>query len=455
VGRDVVDRLEYPPLRFTPLRPERFTLSNGVPVFFLRDASLPLVSVFVDMKGGHVYLPRQDFGAASALLPLMRNGGTASRSPDSVDEIVESNALGLSTSDDGERMVVGVNSLRRQMGLALDLWADLLLHPRFDSAAVERWRLEELNAIGRDRDFPGTLAVLEFNHLLYGDHPLGWIMSEADLAPDLVTPARLAEIHGRVVCPRTAVIGATGDVTREELQEALERVLKEWRPCARGLDAPPPLELHADPVTYVIPSSLSQSTIVVGQPGGVLLQDDADYFASRVANWLIGESGLTSRLATRLRTDSGLAYSAASIWGASPDHARIFGAITHTRSDRTLDALRMMTETIDSVRVDPPDEAEIELARRDLVNGFVFGFDDPLQVVARQVRFLALGLPPDWPDRYVRGVRAVDRRDVGRVLRKYLDPERFTTLILGDTAHFDLDRVRPYRIVEAPGINNR
>lgn len=451
VGLRVVEKLRYPPLRFTPQEPEEFELSNGVRVIFVRDATLPLVSVFIDMKGGYTYFDRSRYAAASALLPVMRNGGTRSLSPDSVDRIIEFGALGMSTSDDGTRMVLGVSSLRRQLDLALGTWSDILLHPRFDSAAVERWRLAELDAVRRTEDFPGTVAVMELNHLLYGDHPTGWIMNERDLARDLVTPARLQAIHDRVVCPQGAVIGAVGAVDRAELQVALERALSGWRPCDEGLQSPPPPELHADPRTYVIPRQLSQSTIVVGEPGGVLLRDDRDYFASRIASWVIGEGGFGSRLLTRLRTEEGLAYSAASIWGAAPDHQRILGAITHTRSDRTLDALRLVEQTLDSARTSPPDSAEVEFAREDVINGFVFGFTDPLQFVARQVRYMAEGFPYDWPDRFLRGIRAVRRRDVAHVINRYLDPRAFTVLIVGDTTRFDLSRLGPYTVLGDPG----
>lgn len=447
VGLKVVENLRYPALRFTPLEPERFTLSNGVTVLFVRDMSLPLVSVFVDLKGGHVYFPRENYAAATALLPLMRNGGTTTLPPDSVDEVIEYNALALSTSGDGERMVVGVSSLHRQLGLALGLWADILLHPRFDPEAVERWRVEEMAAIRQNRDFPGTLAVMEFNQLIYGDHPIGWILNEEDLAPAQLAPERLEAIHSRVVCPQTAVIGAVGAVARDELQAELEEVLGGWSPCAEELDPPPPIEFRSSPGTYVIPTPLSQSTVLVGQPGGVLVKDESDYFASRVANWLIGESGVTSRLSKKLRTEAGLAYSAGSTWGASRNHARIFGAITHTRVDRTVEALQMVKETIDSVRIHPPSPDEIKVAREDLIGGFVFGFSDPLQVVVRQVRYLADGLPPDWPDRYVRGMRSVDQEDVARVIRRYLDPDEFTTLIVGDTSRFDLAAVGPYTVI--------
>lgn len=437
VGLHVVEQLEFPPLRFDPAEPERFELSNGVTVFFLRDRSIPLLDLFVSVKGGYAYFDREYFGAGSALPSLLRNGGTRSLPPDSLDELIEFHALGLSTSSNGARIMLGITGLSRQLDLVADLWGDILLHPRFDADAVETWRVRELESVRRTGDFPGSLAVIEFNHLAYGDHPTGWIMEEADLTPDRLRHERLVMLHDRIVCPEGAVIGAAGDVSREDLVAALERALAGWDRCGQELVAPPPPDLRMDPNLYVIHKPIAQSSIVAGQPGGVLLEESEDYFASRVANWIVGGSGFTSRLVSRLRTEEGLAYSAATIWGVAREYPRIFGAITHTKSESTVQATEMILETISDALENPPTRAEVELARDAIVNGFVFGFNSPTQVVARQVSYLADGFPADWLARYLDGIRNVDSGSVTRVLRRHVEPENMTILIVGDTAAFD------------------
>jgi predicted Zn-dependent peptidase len=449
VGRDAVASLEFEPLRFKVPEPERFELSNGVPVFFLRDPALPLVDVFVDVRGGYIHFDREQYGASAALLPMMRHGGTESLTPDSVDEVIEFNALGISTSTNGGRMRLAVSGLRHQLDLAMGLWRDILLRPRFDSTAVERWRLREVEAVRRLTDLPGSLAVVEFNRLLFGEHPTGWRMEREDLVPSKVRRERLQALHARIVCPENAVIGVSGDLTTRQVRAALEDALRGWDRCGSALPEPAPPRLGAIPQTYVIHRPIAQSTIVIGQPGGVLLEESPDYFSSRVANWILGGSGFTSRLVQRLRTEEGLAYSAASIWGAAREHERILGAISHTQGEQTVEAARLMIETFRRARVDPPAPDEIELARDAIVNGFVFGFTSPVQVVARQVSYLTDGLPPDWLDRYVGGIREVDYDSVRDVLRRTIDTDSLTLLVVGDTTRFDASTFGPVTYLDA------
>lgn len=446
-GAEAVRRLTYPPLRFEAPEPERFELSNGMTVFFLADPTLPVIDLFVDLKGGYSYFDRDHFAAGTALLSLMRHGGTTTLTPDSLDALLEFHALGMQTYSDGGRMLLGIRGLRRHMDLALDLWSDVLLRPAFDPAATERWRVREVDTVRHLGDFPGSLAVLEFNRLFFGRHPTGWMLTEEDLAPERLDRDRLRRLYEQTVCPDHAVIGASGDLTRAEVEAALERVLGDWRPCGTTLEPPPPPVLDAEPGVYIIPKSLPQSTIVVGQPGRVRLGETREYFASRVANWLIGGGGPTSRLETRLRGDEGLAYSASSVWGAARDHERIFGAITHTRAERTIDAARMIVALLNEARADPPATADVVRARDSITSGYVFGFGSSAQIVARQVSYLADDLPPDWMSRYLAGIREVDARQVAAVLRHTLLPDRYTILVVGDTAAFDPVRLGPHTIL--------
>lgn len=449
VGLAVVEGLEYPPLRFETPEPTRFELSNGVPVFFLRDRSLPLIDLFINVKGGYLYLDREHYAAATALLPMMKDGGAGTLPPDSVDEVVAYNALGLSTSTNGSRMQLGISALRHQLDLAVDLWSDILLRPAFAADAVDRWRVRELEAVRRLPDIPGSLAVLEFNRILYRGHPTGWRMGEDDLTPRRVDRARLQELHERLVCPENAVVGIAGDVELEEVRAALERTLGQWQPCGSELTEPEPPRLQPDPTVYVIHRPVAQSTVIVGQPGRILMEESSAYFASRVANWILGGSGLSSRMMERIRTEEGLAYSASSVWGTDRNHERILGGITHTGGETTVAATRAMIDVFSEAVTDPPSGDEVGAARDAIANGFVFGFNSPSQVVARQVSYLAAGLPEDWLSRYLGGIRDVDSTAVARVLRDTIRPSDFTVLIVGDTTRFDPSPLGTVRALSA------
>ena len=434
--RDRIASMRFPEMRFTPLEPESHTV-RGVPVHFLHDAELPLVTFYAAFKGGVRNLSREHLAAASALPNLLRTGGTATLPPDSVDERIELMGLALSFGQGGGGAASSVNALSEHAGPAVRLWASMLRAPRFDSAQVERWRGTELERVRRARDDPGTLAFGRFNHIMYGDHPVGWEMGATDLEPADLAPERLRHVHRAIICPGNMVLGIAGDVTWERASALIEEFLADWPACSGALlDDPAPVIRQA-PGVFVIHKEIEQSVIVMAHASRLRQGDTPEYFASRVGNAILGASGLSSRLASQVRTREGLAYGASSLWTTSSRNDGLVGGLTRTRPETTLQATRLILSTIDSMRIAPPSEEEVAQTIDESVNGYVFNFRTPLQVITRGMTHRALGLPEDWLERYLRGIQRVTPRDVRDVFRREVDPARMTILLVGDTTRFD------------------
>ncbi len=437
-AREAIERIRFPALEFRPPRAESHALGSGVPVFFVQDRTLPLVTVYARLEGGYSHLPRELYAAATALPGLLRSGGTASLAPDSVDRLLDFYALQTSFGGGGESTSSSLNTLTRHLEPALDLWGEMLRQPRFDSLEVEVWRDRQREGILRRKDDPGRLAFSEFNRLMFGDHPIGWEMQERDLAPERYSRAVLQEVHRRTYCREHLLLGVVGDVEWGEVAPLLERITAQWPPCPGPLPPPPTPQMRKEGGVFLIPRALTQSTVVMAQPGGIVQGTDQEFFDSRIANSILGASGFTSRLFARVRTEKGYAYSASSLWTAPSRYEGIVGAVTQTKSESTVAAIQLILETMEEMRREPPTREEVEHAIAQIVNGFVFNFQDPSQIVSRQISYQAQGLPDDWLERYLDGVQRVRPTGVRRVVERHLHPEDMVILILGDPQAFDL-----------------
>ena len=332
VGKDVAERLSFPPLTFDAPEPERREVA-GVAVLYLRDASLPLVSVFARFEGGFARFPRADYAAATALPSLLRYGGTADLPPDSVDELLEYYAVQTSFGGAGETTFSSVNTLTEYLEPALSIWGDMVARPRFDTAQIEVWRLRELESVRRREDDPQRLAFSEFNRLMFGDHPVGWELAPRDLEPQDVYSPRLERVHRRIVCRQNLVLGVTGDASWEVLEPHLRRIVSALEACSEPLPESPDPAIRKGGGIFLMPRALEQSVIVMAHPHGVRMDDSRDYFSAQIGNMILGSSGFSSRLVTRVRTEKGYAYSASSLWTMPRRHDGIVGALTRTRPE--------------------------------------------------------------------------------------------------------------------------
>ncbi len=432
-----IEAMEFPELEFSPPRVRTETVAE-VPVFFLEDRSLPLVTVYATFKGGVRRFPRERFAAVSGLPALMRTGGTTDLTPAEVDERIETLALSMSFGQGGGGSSSWVNTLAEHVDEAVTLWSSMLRNPRFDSAEVEIWRGAELERVRRQADDPTSLAFRRFNTIMYGDHPVGWNMEPADLEPADLAPERLRFVHRAVVCPGNMALGVVGDIRWEQAAALIEAMLDGWPPCSGGLlpEEPRP-RIRAEPGVFVLHKRTEQSVVVLAHSSSVRRDGTPAYFASRVGHAILGASGLSSRLNQAVRTREGLAYSASSLWTTPRRSDGLVGALTSTKPETTLAAARLLLAVIDSMRASPPPSAEVARQIDEASNGFAFNFRTPSQIVARSLAYRNLGLPADWLETYAEGIRRVTPTAVHKVFRDHVDPARMTILLLGDTTRFD------------------
>jgi zinc protease len=438
VGRDAAMGLRFREVRFDPPRVQERELKSGIPVFLMEDHSLPLVTLYARFRGGYALLPRSSYAAASALSGLLRSGGTSVLPPDSVDHLVDFYALQMTFGGGGESTFSSINTLTKHLEPAIELWADILRNPRFDSVEVEVWRDRQLESVRRRDDDPGLLAVSEFNRIMFGDHPIGWEMTEEDLASEKLNSEAVFSVHERVFCPENLILGVVGDARWSELQPLLEGLVADWPSCGQPLREPQVPNLRKGPKVYLIPKDLTQSTIVMAGPGGVSQGSNRDYFASRIGNTILGTGGFSSRLMSKVRTDLGYTYSASSFWTTPSRYEGIVGATTSTKSESTVEVVRLMKEIIQEMGEAPPHPDEVDQVISQIVNSFVFNFQDPSQIVSRQMFYQSQELPDDWLEQYVRGIQRVDPEDVQRVFRRHVKPDEMVVLIVGDPEDFDM-----------------
>lgn len=449
-GRSVVDRLEYPPLEFTQPVVEHREVA-GVPVLVLESRELPLVTLYAYFRGGYGLFGREWYAPAMGLPSLLRSGGTTTLPPDSVDEVMEHYALQTTFGSAGGSVTASINTLTEHLGVAVRLWADLLTAPRFDAGEIDVWRGRQLESARRLADDPARLAFSEFNRLLFGDHPVGWEMEPSDLVAERVTPERFRWIHERIVCRENLVLGMTGDASWEEARPHLTELVERVAPCPAPLPDEPEPVIRRGRGVFVLERDLEQAVIVMAHPTDVRLGDTPEYYAAMIGNSILGGGGFSSRILTRVRTNEGFAYSATSLWTTPREHEGIVGAITRTRPDNTVPAIEVILQTMRELTESPPTEEEVETTVDQIVNGFVFNFSEPGQVVARTMLYLAQEFPEDWLERYLRGVQRVTADGVRQTFAAELHPDEMTILVVGDPERIGreaLARFGPVTILE-------
>jgi zinc protease len=412
---------------------ERTELANGIRLLVIRQPHLPMVVVNMLLDAGSRFDPHGKEGLAALTANLLTEG-TEKRSAAEIHDAIDFLGAKLSGGAGDDYSSISLTALKKDLDAGLDLFADVLLRPKFAKPEFTRKRDEALAELESEEQNPGAVAERAFRKTLflsgpYRAEPSGWKESVAKL-----TPADVKSFYQAAYQPQRAILVASGDVTLDEMRAASERLFGGWRGTkaeAKLPEAVPP----AGSETVRINRDLTQANLVFGHRGTT--RDDPEWYSIQVMNYILGGGGFSSRMMNSIRIEAGLAYSVSSYFvpGKLPGS---FQVGLQTKSATTAEALRRMRQEIDRMRAEPVSDEELASAKRYLTGSFPLRFDSDSEMVGffSQVEFYGLGL--DYPERYDGLINSITKDDVLRVARKYLHPEEGILVVVGKQSDIQL-----------------
>jgi zinc protease len=135
-----------------------------------------------------------------------------------------------------------------------------------------------------------------------------------------------------------------------------------------------------------------------------------------------------------IREVKGYSYGVGSrfAFGRGPGAFRASGDIVTAKTDSAL--IEFMKQLRDIRGPVPPTDDEMAQAKASLVQSLPESFADVSGVNASIASIYTQGLPTDYYQQLIRGVKAVTKDDVVRVAQKYIDPDHLALVIVGDRA---------------------
>lgn len=414
--------LEFPEI-------QDYTLDNGLRVVLVERHALPLVSLELQFRGGASAHPAEQAGLA-ALTADMLDEGTATRSALEIADAIDLLGATLSSTAGYDASQLRLSVLRTRFPDALDILADVVLHPAFPEPDLERVRQERLARIIQRSDVPGALADNAFIHVLYGaDHPYGVPLIGTEESLRTLTRGDVSAFFTQRYAPGQATLIVAGDVAREDLDALLAEAFAGWRGAGEDPPVLPEVAVRTERTLYLVnKDDAAQSEVRVGRVA--VGRSTADYYPLSVLNTVLGGS-FTSRLNSKLREEKGYTYGAGSFF----DMRKIpgpFEAASAVATPVTDSAVADFVVEIDRMRDEVVPDAELDRARNYVALQLPQRFESLDDVVRRLSELALYGVPLDFYEGYVEGVEAVSAVDIRRAAAAHLGTDRMVIVIAGD-----------------------
>lgn len=407
---------------------EKSTLPSGIRVWTVSRTRVPLVAfVLVIARGASSDPPGRE--GLAALSADMLDEGSGDRSAIDIHRALARIGAQFDTDIGSDGTVVSVTVLSKSADAALALVADIVARPALRESDFDRVRELRLHRLTQLRDSAAAVADRAFLRLIYGDDPYGHspIGTEAALTATTIDDVR--RFHARTLRPSAATLIAVGDCEHERIVRLAGEAFAGWTGVADDAADGSPSPPTRTPLAIVPRPRAPQSELRIGQVS--VARNTPDYHSLAVANTILGGQ-FASRVNLNLRQDKGFTYGARTAF----EFRRRPGPFVLQVSVHTAATSRAIEEAIREIAgirgARPVTEAELALGINALTLGYARNFETAEQI-ARAVLQLALyDLPDDHYEMFVPRVETVTRDDVSRVMTRYVDPARLTTLVVGD-----------------------
>jgi zinc protease len=411
-------------------RADTFELANGLTVIHYYNPALPLVAARLVVRSGTDANPTGQPGLAAFTAHMLEEGTSTRSAPRIADELAQLGAQFASDSN-ADASSVSLLSLRSTFAQAFDILADVVQHPAFPVAEVERQRAARIAELVQQRDEPEAVATVAASAALYGpEHPYGYSRLGTEEAIRGTMRDDLLGFWRRHYVPENAALVVAGDISRAEIKALAESKLLGWPRAGAGPIQPrAPEPTHARLVLVDKPGA-AQTALRVTAIGAA--RSTPDYPALDVMNAALG--GLfSSRINNLLREQKGYSYGMFSQfrYDRTPGPFAVAGSV---RSDVTGASVTDIFAELRRIREQPMPAPELAAARNAQMLSLPVQFETNEGIGASMAELFVFGLPADYYQALPAQFAAVTAQQAQEAAIKYLAPEKMIVVAVGDRA---------------------
>ena len=419
-----------PPKAEFPL--ERATLSNGLKVVLAERRAIPVVQFDLLLDAGFAADQFAQPGTASLAMSMLDEGTTTRSALQISDRLAD---LGASMGA-GSRLdvsSVSLDALRERLDPALELYADVILHPAFRQTDVERLRKQRLVQIQREKADPLGMALRVFPRVVFGEghaYANPWSGSGTEASARKITRDDLVKFHTTSFKPNHATMVVVGATTMAEIRPKLERLFAGWRPGDVPTKNIAEVAPSPKPEVYLLDRpGAEQTTLIAGNVAPPKANPDEPAIETMSA--VLG-SDFGSRLNMNLREDKHWSYGAYSFIRDARG-PRPFLALAPVQTDKTKEAIvELQKELKGIVRDRPIQPDELERAKASLTLTLPGSWETNGAIAGTIGEIVAFGLDDRYFDTYADRVRAQTAASVTDAAARAVRPDQLIWVIVGD-----------------------
>ncbi len=418
----------------SPRNLRKTTLPNGMLVLTEQMPHMRSISIGVWIAAGSRDEAAEHNGL-SHFVEHMVFKGTTTRNAKQLAR--ETDAIGgnLDAFTGKETICFNIKVLDENLPAAMDILADLVLHPAFALEDVEREKGVILEEIKMDEDNPDYLVhEIHTANFWKGDPLARSILGTAGSVSTFTEPA-VRGFHRQRFSPRNMIFSAAGNLRHEQMIAMVTRHFGDLdtEPGTIGRFDAPRVTPH---ITLKNKRSLEQVQLCMGVPAPPV--DSPDRYVLYLLNTILG-GGMSSRLFQTVREEAALAYSIYSELSPFRDTGSL-SIYAGTSIEKTREMIQLILQEMVLLKSEPVSDDELKRAKDQSKGNIILGLESSssrMSNLARQQLYYGRFTSAE---EITAAVERVTPADLQRVALELFRPELLSLTLLGNLGDLTITR---------------
>ncbi|WP_245649022.1 M16 family metallopeptidase [Magnetovibrio blakemorei] len=403
------------------------TLDNGLRVISDEMPNVETASAGVWIEAGARF-ESQKVNGVSHMLEHMTFKGTRKRSAQAIAEEIEDVGGHINAYTSRENTAYYAKVLKEDLGLAVDMVADLVQNAVLDAEELERERGVILQEINQAQDTPDDVVFDMFQDACYPDQALGRPVLGTLDGIGQMPRSDIVDFMSDHYRPSSMVLSAVGNLNHEQLLD-LAHTHFDSAPSKSPGDTQGPAKYIGGDMRES--RDIEQVQLMLGFEGFSYF--DEDFYAASVMSMLFG-GGMSSRLFQEVREKRGLVYSVYSFMAAYADGG-VFGIYAGTGEKDVIDLIPVVCDEIGKLDAHVSAE-ELHRAKAQLKSSILMNLESTSSRAEQLARQLMIFGRPIPTEEAVNHIEVVDIEAIKRVAGRIFKGTP-TVAALGPISHLE------------------
>ena len=333
---------------------------------------------------------------------------------------------------------VSIETTRQNLPAVLRLVGEIFRDPVFPQTEFELVKQETLTQIESQKSEPTFVAIMEMNRL-FNIYPKGHPQYSGSVEEQIdgvkaVTLEDVKKFYKDFYGASNGQMTVVGDFDEKEISGIVQEIFGSWK-------SPKPFERIRGEYRAIAAANRSLETpdkanaFFIARLNVKMRDDNADFPAMVLGNYMLGGGFLSSRLAVRIRQKDGLSYGVGSGFNASSlDETGTFTANAIYAPENAVKLEAAFKDELAKLMKDGFTAEEIAAAKSGWLQSRQLSRSQDRELSGRLNNYLFLSRTIAWDADLEAKISALTAEQINAAMRKYITPDGITIIKAGDFA---------------------